>query len=153
MSRLHVAVAVVAAATALLTGCAQPGGAGPAASPAATVDPSASPDKITTPEAPPATNGSGGGGGSVPPVPGNKPPKDPTDPMPSDILAGRVTKGGTGPCYGMETDDGKVYALFWGEGVTLTAGQTVLVWFEQMRVLVDCGPGTPVSVVKLEIVG
>jgi hypothetical protein len=72
--------------------------------------------------------------------------------MPGDLLVGRITRGGTGPCYGMETDEGVVYALFGGNGVALAEGDTVMVWFEQLRVLVDCGPGRPVSIVKLEIV-
>jgi hypothetical protein len=137
--------------TALLTGCAQPG----AGDPTATTTPAGPPASAdaATPTPPAATGGAAGNPQppSIPQQPG-KPPKEPTDPMP-DLLAGRITRGGTGPCYAMETDEGVTYALFWGKGVTLNVGDTVVVQYEQMRVLVDCGPGTPVSVVKLEIVG
>ena len=43
----------------------------------------------------------------------------------------------------METDEGVTYALFGGNGMSLAEGDTVRVWFEQLRVLVDCGPGAP----------
>ena len=54
--------------------------------------------------------------------PGTRPPPDaappkaaeqsqPTDYIAGDRIGGRVTKGGSGPCYGLVTDDGKQYAL------------------------------------------
>jgi hypothetical protein len=153
MTRVAVPVAAALVAAAVLAGCAQPGADGPTAT-TTQAGPSASADPAATTAPPPAsTDGATGANPPPPSLPQGKPPRTPTDPMPSDILVGRVTKGGSGPCYAMETDEGVTYALFWGQGVTLGVGATVRVQYEQMRVLVDCGPGTPVSVVKLEIVG
>jgi|RhiMetdeSRZDD1v2_1073273.scaffolds.fasta_scaffold999341_2 hypothetical protein len=146
------ALAAALAATVVLSSCARPGTeeSDPTPTPGGS---SASPDAATS-ATPPAPTGATTDMNTLPPSlpqPG-KPPRTPTDPMPSDILVGRVTKGGSGPCYAMETDEGVTYALFWGQGVTLSVGDSVVVRYEQMRALVDCGPGTPVSVVKLEIV-
>ena len=53
--------------------------------------------------------------------PPSEPPKSPTDPSPRDLVVGRVISGGSGPCYRVETDDGKLYAVF-----SATAGE--LAW-------------------------
>ena len=40
-----------------------------------------------------------------------EPPKTPSDLVPHDVVAGRVTRGGSGPCYGLVTEDGTEYAM------------------------------------------
>lgn len=79
-------------------------------------------------------------------------PKTPTDLLPTDILVGTITRGGTGPCYTMETNDGVPYALYGGDGVSLSKGDTVRVTFEPLRLKIYCGEGQHVAIVKLEIV-
>lgn len=78
-----------------------------------------------------------------------KPPKKPTDLVPRDIVAGRVTRGGSGPCYGLITDDGQEYALHSTAGVTLTEGKYVRVRFASMTAGVDCGPGRHVAMLTV----
>ena len=78
-----------------------------------------------------------------------KPPKKPTDLVPHDIVVGRVTRGGTGPCYGLITEDDQEYALYSTAGVTLTEGTYVRVKFTSMTAAVDCGPGRQVTVLTV----
>ena len=40
-----------------------------------------------------------------------EPPSTPSDPQPHNLVAGQVVRGGAGPCYGVVTDDGKLYAV------------------------------------------
>src|SRR5262245_6282917 len=49
-------------------------------------------------------------------------PSVPSDPYPLDAIAGRVIADSSGPCYRIETDDGKQFALYDDGGRTLTAG-------------------------------
>ena len=83
-----------------------------------------------------------------PPV---KPPKTPTDLVPSDVAAGRVTRGGSGPCYGLVTDDQVEYALHSTAGVTLTEGTYVRIRFTPLNLDVDCGPGRPVTLLTVTV--
>ncbi|MGC5017167.1 hypothetical protein [Micromonospora sp. DT47] len=81
------------------------------------------------------------------------PPKEPTDTRSTDVVAGRITRGGSGPCYGLVTDDGREYALH-GPGMgSFAAGTTVLVTTGPADPAHDCGPGTPASIVKISRVG
>lgn len=80
------------------------------------------------------------------------PPKSPTDQRVKDILVGRVTKGGTGPCYGMVTDDGKEYALYSTAGTALAKGDTIRVRYAPLRLKIYCGPGEHVSALDISIV-
>lgn len=73
--------------------------------------------------------------------PPSRPPRKPTDPKPGDRLAGRVTKGGSGPCYGLVTDDGTQYALHSSAGITLEEGTYVRVVVEPLKLKIYCGPG------------
>jgi hypothetical protein len=80
------------------------------------------------------------------------PPRHPTDRRRPDRLAGRITRGGDGPCYGLVTDDGHEYALH-GPGLgTVTAGSTVVVTVDPAAPPAACGPGTPVGVVRISVV-
>ncbi|MGN9802879.1 hypothetical protein [Micromonospora sp. L32] len=129
------------------------------------VNPPASAGAASPPPSPPATAPSG------PPVPSAGrptplsaiepptlprppgPPKKPTDNRVTDVLAGRITRGGSGPCYGLVTDDGREYALH-GSGMgVFGTGTTVLVTIAPGDPAHDCGPGTRASIVKISRVG
>ncbi|MDQ7908377.1 hypothetical protein RB614_28005 [Phytohabitans sp. ZYX-F-186] len=86
--------------------------------------------------------------------PPTAPPASPSDPRPpKNVLVGRVTRGGSGPCYGMETDDGKQYALYSDAGTSLEVGTTIRVEAAPLLLKIDCGPGEPRSAVRIERVG
>ena len=78
------------------------------------------------------------------------PPKGFTDQRPGNELYGRVTRGGSGPCYGLVTESGQEYALHSTEGVQLKTGTWVRVRYTTQRARIDCGAGTPVSMVAVE---
>jgi hypothetical protein len=126
---------VAALATA---GCAAGGSPSGAAGSSAPVDPpaasSGSPDLSRT---------------DLPTGPGT-PEQTPSDLQASDQVAGTVTAGGSGPCYTLETDDGKQYALYREAGPQLARGAIVRVWFEPAAN--DCGPGIQVRIRKVDIV-
>ncbi|MEU7956238.1 hypothetical protein [Micromonospora humida] len=91
---------------------------------------------------------------ALPPAPRRPaaPPRHPTDRRRPDRLAGRITRGGDGPCYGLVTDDGHEYALH-GPGLgTVAAGSTVVVTVDPAAPPAACGPGTPVGVVRISVV-
>ncbi|MEV0939371.1 hypothetical protein AB0I90_03190 [Micromonospora wenchangensis] len=80
------------------------------------------------------------------------PPRHPTDRRRPDRLAGRITRGGDGPCYALVTDDGHEYALH-GPGLgTVATGSTVVVTVDPASPPAACGPGTPVGVVRISVV-
>ena len=54
-----------------------------------------------------------------------EPPSTPTDPQPEGVVAGQVVRGGAGPCYGVETDDGRLYAVHSASAGELEVGTTV----------------------------
>ena len=82
--------------------------------------------------------------------PPSPPPPTPTDIVPPEWLVGTVTKGGTGPCYGIRTDDGKLYALYGGSGVALDLGIKVRVRVEPLKLKIYCGPGQHVAILEIE---
>lgn len=88
---------------------------------------------------------------TVPPSqqPPSRPPKTPTD-VPPGWIVGIVTKGGTGPCYGMETDQGKLYALYGSDGVALERGSRVRVRVEPLKLKIYCGPGQQVNILEIK---
>lgn len=87
-------------------------------------------------------------------TPPTAPPQSPSDPRPAkDVLVGRVTRGGTGPCYGLETDEGKQYALYNDSGISLEVGTTIKVQTAPLRLKIDCGSGEHLSAVKIDRVG
>ncbi|MBM0278939.1 hypothetical protein [Micromonospora tarensis] len=81
------------------------------------------------------------------------PPRRPTDAHRANALAGRITRGGDGPCYGLLTDDGREYALHGAGKGTFTVGTTVRVTIGPADPAVDCGPGTPATIVDISPVG
>jgi len=88
----------------------------------------------------------------VPPSPlsPSGPPKRPSDDQPADRIAGRVTRGGAGPCYAVITDDGQEYALYGPTAGTLRTGGYVRVRLGPPVPEADCGPGTPAAIVSVE---
>ena len=84
-----------------------------------------------------------------PTEPPTKPPTSDSIP-PSDLLEGlwvlgTVTRGGSGPCYGLRTDDGTELALSGSTAGTLEPGDRIraLVRLPAERHVIDCGPGEP----------
>jgi hypothetical protein len=92
---------------------------------------------------------------TVPPelTPPSGPPQGPTDLVKkAGWIAGAVTRGGSGPCFGMVTDEGVEYAMHSTEPRTLTKGSRILVRVVPSRLRIDCGPGKQVQVQALEAV-
>jgi hypothetical protein len=81
-----------------------------------------------------------------------KPPKTPSDLVPHDLVVGRVTRGGTGPCYGLVTDEGTEYALHSTAGITLKAGTWVRVRYAPLKIRIYCGPGRHVRMLEATVI-
>ena len=78
------------------------------------------------------------------------PPSEPTDDTkPTTIVVGTVNRGGSGPCYGLITDDGVQYALYEAKGRALPTGIRITVDAAPSRLRIDCGAGTLVEVKTL----
>ncbi|WP_234038832.1 hypothetical protein [Micromonospora coerulea] len=86
---------------------------------------------------------------TVPPALGRPagPPRKPTDNRPTDLIAGRITRGGTGPCYGLVDENGREYALHGPEAGELRVGSFVTLRVAPPTSSFDCGPGTPMRIV------
>ena len=79
------------------------------------------------------------------------PPRDPTDTIKmTDMVIGIVTRGGSGPCYGVETDDGTEYALYSSRPLRLTRGQYVRLHTESSTLRIDCGSGQFRAITAIE---
>ncbi|MFC7529462.1 hypothetical protein [Actinoplanes sp. GCM10030250] len=63
-----------------------------------------------------------------------------------------VTRGGTGPCYGLVADDGTRYALYSSDGIELTNGARVKVNLETTMLRVYCGPGHLMAMTEAETI-
>ncbi|MEH0971949.1 hypothetical protein V6U77_12525 [Micromonospora sp. CPCC 205546] len=85
--------------------------------------------------------------------PPTAPPRWPSDLRKANVLAGRITRGGAGPCYGLVTDDGREYALHGTDKGTFATGAWVRVTIAPADPAAPCGPGTPASIVKIDPVG
>jgi hypothetical protein len=80
------------------------------------------------------------------------PPDGPTDAIKkTDIVVGTVTRGGSGPCYGVQTDDGTQYALYSALGESLVRGTRVKVRTKPTRLRIDCGAGRFLEMTALEL--
>ncbi|MEV4654950.1 hypothetical protein [Micromonospora sp. NPDC049301] len=88
---------------------------------------------------------------TVPPTLGTppKPPKptEPTEKRPTDLVAGHITRGGSGPCYGLVSEDGVEYALHGPGAGNLAQGSFVTLRISARSPRIDCGPGVPASIV------
>ena len=91
------------------------------------------------------------GSPSATPKKPSTPPDNPTDRIkPTTWIVGTVTAGGTGPCYGLVTDEGKQYALHSTAGLALTKGSRVRIKTQPARVRIYCGPGTLLELTAAE---
>jgi hypothetical protein len=136
----------------LLAGCETTGGTSTMPGQDPSPRPSASPSEL--PVAPES--------GATPPLsstdlptmrPPAKPPKTPTDLVPHDVVAGRVTRGGSGPCYGLITDDDTEYALHSTAGIRLVEGTYVRIRFASLTSSASCGPGRQVALLEATVLG
>jgi hypothetical protein len=85
--------------------------------------------------------------------PATKPAKDPTDRIKkTDTVAGMVTKGGSGPCYGIMTDDGTQYALHSTAKLQLPKGKYVKVRAVPSASRIYCGPGKLLDLIQVDSV-
>jgi hypothetical protein len=110
----------------------------------------------TTPGAPPV-DGPTSAASAVPgPTlsPPSAPPNGPTDQIKKfNTVVGVVTRGGSGPCYGLETDDGTRYALHSSARHELVRGDYVRVFAKPSLLRIDCGPGKLLEIVRVEPIG
>ncbi|MDI6100604.1 hypothetical protein QLQ12_18505 [Actinoplanes sp. NEAU-A12] len=154
-------IGLAMAAGAVIAGCAN-GVESPAASssaaPSASVAPSPAPSPTGATTAPAATpSSSPADPGGEKPLPTitltEKPPKEPTDQKPNTgWVAGMVTRGGKGPCYGLVADDGQKYALYSTTGVELAQGARVKVKLETTMLRIYCGPGALMAMTEAELI-
>jgi hypothetical protein len=112
------------------------------------VTPSASATSVTPPSEPAVSPS--GPYNSVPTGPApSKPagiPKTPTDIVRSPgWIEGTITRGGTGPCYGLVTFDGVAYAMYSDKGAKLAQGDHIKAELTPAKLRIDCGAGIPVS--------
>ena len=78
-------------------------------------------------------------------------PRLPTDAKPADLIAGRVTRGGSGPCWTVETDDGVTYALHGPGAGSFPTGSYVRARINRTPTPeADCGPGRAARIVSIE---
>ncbi|MEH0844726.1 hypothetical protein V6U81_20280 [Micromonospora sp. CPCC 205711] len=75
------------------------------------------------------------------------PPKEPTDNRPTDLIAGRITRGGTGPCYTLVDENEREYALYGPDAGELKQGAFITLRVAPRTPSVDCGPGVPMRIV------
>jgi hypothetical protein len=155
------------AALLALTGCAGTRNGGdavpaeqtPSGIPSNTTPPAAAPTGAapTGPADPTPSSPSGRPSRSQTPLPTlgppTGPPPNPTDARKANVLAGRITRGGDGPCYGLVTDDGRQYALHGPGKGTFAVGTTVRVTVGPADPAADCGPGTAATIVDISPVG
>ena len=79
------------------------------------------------------------------------PPRYPTDNIKNtSVVVGVVTRGGSGPCFGVQTDDGGEYALYTDLHLTLNRGQYVRLRTAPSDVRADCGSGRFRAIVAVE---
>ena len=81
-----------------------------------------------------------------------KAPSTPSDLQPVALVAGLVVRGGAGPCYGVEDDEGRLYAVYSESAGTLARGTPVLVKTAPPPAAMDCGEGVPVTGVRVNVV-
>jgi hypothetical protein len=73
-------------------------------------------------------------------------PKTPTDIVRSPgWIEGTITRGGSGPCYGLVTFDGVAYAMYSDKGTKLAKGDHIKAELTPAKLRIDCGAGIPVS--------
>lgn len=86
------------------------------------------------------------------------PTEQPVASGPSDRITGlwvlgTVTRGGSGPCYGLTTDDGRQLALSGKTLGPLTNGDRIRVLVQASERPIDCGPGEQFSATEVKRAG
>jgi hypothetical protein len=138
-------------AAAVVAGCAEGGAVGDNTTPAGPATPSGSAPPEGRATATPEGRATAPSATDLPTMrPPKGPPKTPTDNLPRDRIAGRITKGGSGPCYGLVTDDGQEYALHSTAGLELEEGTYVRARIATLRLKIYCGPGQHVALLEAE---
>ncbi|WP_328422675.1 hypothetical protein OG470_09165 [Micromonospora sp. NBC_00389] len=132
------------------------GGTPPEDRPAPTTTlPSAPPTPSLDPSSPPAPAATASR--ARPPLSATEPPtmrppvakpSPPSDLRQNDLVSGTVTRGGTGPCYGLVAEDGTEYALHGPDAGELRTGSFVTLRIAAARARISCGPGLPMSIVS-----
>lgn len=140
-----VMLATLALAGTLVTACGSEGGTTMPSSSSAAEPSSSSP---SSPAQPSSVAPSDGGATLSPLPPPTLPPRKtgptgPTDNIPRDVVAGRVVKGGSGPCYAVLTDDDRRYALHSDAGLVLEEGTYIKAKVGPLLAKIDCGEGIP----------
>ena len=111
--------------------------------------PAVPPADVTTP---PGTAPTTVGTGAPPGV--RKPPAIPK--TPTDIVKnpgwteGYITRGGSGPCYGLADLDGKPYAMYSDAGTPLMKGDHIRAELVPATLRINCGEGTPMQMEAVE---
>jgi hypothetical protein len=73
--------------------------------------------------------------------------------VPTDLIGGFVTRGGAGPCYTVETDDGVTHTLYGPGAGTFPTGSRVRARVAPLADQVtDCGPGRVARIVSIDLV-
>jgi len=79
------------------------------------------------------------------------PPKGPSDQIKkTSWVVGTVTRGGTGPCYGLVTDDGVEYALHSTAGTNLARGSRMRINTATAKFRISCGSGRPFEMIDAQ---
>jgi hypothetical protein len=65
-------------------------------------------------------------------------------------VAGTVTRGGAGPCFGFRTDAGTAYALHASDGRALATGERLRVQTRPSKLRIDCGSGQLVELIAVQ---
>ncbi|MDM4784485.1 hypothetical protein [Micromonospora sp. b486] len=76
------------------------------------------------------------------------PPRKPTDNRPTGVVAGWITRGGSGPCYGLMDENGTEYAVYGPNAGEMRKGELVTLRLTARDRSVDCGPGIPMRIIE-----
>jgi hypothetical protein len=65
-------------------------------------------------------------------------------------VEGTVTRGGSGPCFGLRGTDGVDYSLYVAGATVLDVGDRIRVEAVPMKLRISCGPGKSVQAARVE---
>jgi hypothetical protein len=69
---------------------------------------------------------------------------------PAGGVTGTITRGGSGPCFGLRGDDGVDYALYVAGATRLDEGDRIRVQAVPMKLRIHCGAGKSVQAARVE---
>jgi hypothetical protein len=167
--KVRIGTALVLPIAVLLAGGCSRDGDGPGDPPptaatapgqAATVDPSAAPadppaDPSDGPGAPAGNPPAPGRGAITATAPGGPPGREslPLNDLRPSWVVGTITRGGSGPCYGLKGEDGVDYAVYSATSHKLNKGQRIRTKLIPGSTPKSCGTGRPVTMGGLQIAG